>query len=245
MERVPTGISGLDELIEGGLPKGRCTLVCGGPGSGKTIFSTQFLVEGARKYDEPGVFVTFDEDPVHIRENMLRFGWNLEDLEKQGKLSLIDFSPVIYLSPQEFKKTVYGVEMPEFSIESATEMIKTQVDGLKAERVVVDPITSLIIQVPEVSKRRRNIAHLFKALLETGCTCIVTSESRAALLEREPQVEEYLAQGVILLQTIRKGDQLVKAIQIEKMRGVAHDTQPHPYYITNEGIKVFPKEKVL
>jgi KaiC/GvpD/RAD55 family RecA-like ATPase len=245
LEKTPTGIEGLDELLEGGFPKNRCTLICGGPGSGKTIFSTQFLYNGIKKYGATGVLVTLAEDPVHIKEEMSSFGWDLEKLEEEAKLAIIDLSPLVYLSRKEFKKSMLGVQVEKVAIESVVKIVKDKVEELKAKRVAVDSITSLMIQEPNLVERRREIANLFKGLSEIDCTYLVTSEIHTTALERELQVEEYLAQGVILLQTIRRTrDQFFRVIQIEKMRGTAHDTQPHPYHITENGIKIFPKEKL-
>jgi KaiC/GvpD/RAD55 family RecA-like ATPase len=244
LEKVPTGINGLDELLGGGLPRGRCILLCGGPGSGKTIFGVQFLLQGA-KANEPGIFVTLEENSLQLKENMRSFGWDLDELDKAMKLAMVDLSPILYLSPVEFKKAVSGLKAPEFTIESVTTAIKNAVRLLKSKRIVVDGVTSLLVQEPDPTLRRRDIAYLFNALLETGCTCLLTAEIKAAALARDFQLEEYMAQGVIVMQTMERGGQIINVIQIEKMRGIDHDRQPHPYFITGKGIEVFPKEKVL
>ncbi len=244
MERISTGISGLDELLMGGLPRGRCILLCGGPGSGKTIFGVQFLAQGARG-DEPGIFVTLEENSLQLKENMLSFGWDLDELDRAMKLAVVDLSPILYLSPTEFQKAVSGLKAPEFTIESVTTAIKNRVSLLKAKRIVVDGVTSLLVQEPNLALRRRNIAYLFHALLETDCTSLLTTEIKAATLAREFQLEEYMAQGVIVMQTMERGGQLINTIQVEKMRGADHDRQPHPYFITAKGIEIFPKEKVF
>lgn len=243
--RYLTGIPGFDEMLGGGIPKGQCILLCGGPGTGKTIFSTQFLVEGIRKYGEAGVFVTLDERVEDLKENMLGFGWKLEELEKLRKLFFVDFSPIIYFSPEEFKKSVYGVSMPEFTIESAATIIKNQVEALDAKRVVIDSITPFIFQDTDPLKRRRNISHLFRTLLEMDCTTIMISEIRASLLEREFQFEEYLAQGVVVLQAVPRDGEISRMVYIEKMRGIPHDNQPRNYRITEKGIEIYPKERAL
>jgi KaiC/GvpD/RAD55 family RecA-like ATPase len=245
LERAPTGINGLDDLLEQGLPRKRCTLLCGVPGSGKTILSVQFLINGIEKFGEPGVFVTLAEDPLHIKEEMLRFGWNLDKLEEEGKMAIIDFSTLAYLSREDFKKAMLRVQIPKFTIESVVDKVKLKVKEIAAKRLVADSITSLMIQEPDANERRREIAHLIRGLSETDCTCLVTSELRTTALERELQVEEYLAQGVILLHKIAREGQVLRIITIEKMRGTDHDTQPHLYTITKDGIKVFPKEKPL
>lgn len=245
LERARTGVEGLDEMLGGGLPRGRCSLVCGGPGTGKTILGVQFLVNGIDRFDEPGLLVTLEEDPDHIKENMLGFGWDLGDLERKKKLGIVDLSPLFHLSPREFLKTAYGMEVAEFSIVAVVKSIKNQVNELGAKRIVIDPVTTLKIQEPLEVERRRNIAHLFKSLLEMGCTSLLISEMKRAIWEREFQVEEYVAQGAIILQSLVKEGQLINSIQIEKLRGVDHDRQPRPYRITSKGIKVYSKEKIL
>ncbi|MFH0848473.1 MAG: ATPase domain-containing protein [archaeon] len=246
MELVPTGIQGLDEMTGGGLPRGRVILVCGGPGSGKTIMATHFLVHGVEKFDEPGLYATLEEKPEHIREDMRSLGWDLESYEKTGKLGVVDFSPVVHLSPQDFKKAARGtLKMAEFTIETISYAIRERAKEMGAKRIVVDPMTSLSIMEPDKAKRRRNMVHLISALLDTKCTSLVTSEVRHDALVRQFQFEEYLAQGAIVLETIFKGGEMVRALHIEKLRGVAHDTQPRPYRVTNRGIVVYSKERIL
>jgi len=244
LKKVSTGIGGLDELLKGGIPQGRCILLCGGPGAGKTIFGIQFLIQGA-KVDEPGVFVTLEENPAQLKENMLTFGWNLDELERGNKLALVDLSLILYLSPAEFQRVVSGLRGPEFTIESVVTAIKNKVSQMGAKRIVVDGVSSLLIQESNPALARRNLAYLFHALLDTGCTSIVTAEIGEATLQRSFQLEEYLAQGAIIMQAVERGGQLVNTIHIEKMRGIEHDRQPRPYLITSQGIQVFAREKVL
>jgi len=246
MSRLKTDIPGLDEMIEEGVPRGRCILVCGGPGSGKTVFAMQFLYNGAACYKEKGLYISLSESINEIKSNMLTFGWNLSKLEKDGKLSLVDFSPVTYLTPEEMKKHIYGLRIPEFKIEALAELVKRNIDETKATRVAVDPITSISIQQPELTQQRRNIAHLFRALSQSGCTSIITSETRWSTLERDLHIEENLAQGVIVLHTILDKGKALRALQIEKMRGTKHDTELRPYDIKpRQGIVVYPKEKLF
>ena len=243
--RCRSGITGLDEILQGGIPRGGCILVAGGPGSGKTILSTQFLLKGIQKFDEPGLLVTFDETPDSIRKNMLSFGWDLAELEETKKLKILDLSNLIYLTPEEFQKTAISVNVAEFTIVGAMQIIRDNVNAVNAKRVVVDGITSLSIFEENEAKKRRNLAQLFRGLRELGSTSLVTSELSVALAEREYKLEEYLADGVLLLRSILKKDYIIKSILIEKMRGISHDTQPRPYTITEEGFIIYPNEKVF
>lgn len=241
---LKTGVSGLDEMLKGGLPEGYTVLVSGGPGSGKTILSIQFLYHGAMM-DENGVYVSLDENPLFIKRNMLRsFGWDLEQLERERKLSIIDATPIRYV-PGEVKLGALTLGRREFSMMTLIETIKKSVEGIKAKRIAVDPITALIFQYPDASERRFAFMDLLQCLAETGCTSILSSELRVASLEREFQSEEYLCQGVLLLQSIVSGGSFTRVIQIEKMRGLSHDPQPRPYRTTQSGIVVYPSEKVL
>jgi KaiC/GvpD/RAD55 family RecA-like ATPase len=243
--RCRSGVIGLDEILQGGIPRGGCVLVAGGPGSGKTIISTQFLLKGVQKFDEPGLLVTFDESPKSIRKNMSRFGWNLAELEEKNMFRILDLSNLIYLTPDEFQKTAYGVNVAEFTIVGAMQIIRDNVESLNANRVVVDGVTSLSIFEENEAKRRRNLAQLFKGLRDLGCTSLVTSEVSVALAEREHQLEEFLADGVLLLRPILRKGRIIKSILIEKMRGISHDTQPRPYTITEEGFTIYPNETVF
>lgn len=245
MKRVRTGVAGLDEMLGGeGVPSGRSILVCGGPGSGKTILGVQFLYNGITAYGENGLFVSLDENPVHLRENIAGFGWDLERLEKKQKLAIIDASPV---------RTVLGeieigdlwIGKRDFTLLSLIEVVKTKAKEIDAKRIVVDPLTSLMVQYPDLSERRNGIINLLEAISGLETTNLITTESRATALGRTIEPEEFLSHGVIVLHVFHEGRELVRAIQIEKMRGIAHDQQIRPYRICKEGILVYPKESPL
>jgi len=242
--RTPTGIPGLDEMLNGGFPKGRVILVVGGPGSGKTILGTQFLVNGIKSYGENGLFVSLDESKTHFYREMMTFGWNLEELEKQRKFMFLDASPIRHI-PGEVKIGKLTIGKREFSMISLIDGIKSSAQTSDSKRIVVDPIASLVFQYPDLVQRRTAILDLIEALIGTGATSMLTLELRAAGLERSVQLEEYLAHGVIVLQTIQVGRSLIRAVQVEKMRETPIDTQPRPYKIGDGGIEVFPKESVF
>lgn len=244
-DRCKTGVPGLDEILNGGIPRNGCILLAGGPGSGKTILSTQYLYNGALHHNEPGLFVTFDESPDSIRKNALSFGWNLVGLEEKNMLRMLDLSNLIYLTPEEFQKTAYGVSVPEFTILGVMKIIQENIEDLNACRVVVDGVTSLSVFEADEAKKRRNLAQLFKGIRGLKCTSLVTSEASVTRIDREYQLEEYLADGVLLLQFNLKNDYVIKTIMIEKMRGIFHDTHPRPYSISDEGFTIYPDEKAL
>ena len=241
--RTLTGIPGLDEILGGGIPQGRVVLVVGGPGSGKTILSTQFLVNGVRNYGENATFVSLDESKQHYYSEMSKFGWDLAKLEQEHKFVFVDASPIRTI-PGEVKIGKMTIGKKDFSLLSLVEGIKSGVKAIDAKRVVIDPIASLIFQFPDAILRRNAVLDLVEALVETGGTCLLTTELRAPGLERSVQLEEYLAHGVIVLQVVQVGRSIVRSLQVEKMRETAIDMQPRPYKITSSGIEVFPKESI-
>ena len=249
MDRVTTGIKGLDEILNGGLPRSRTILVVGSPGSGKTTFAMQFLVGGA-KAGEQGLYVSLDEKPERVKANLTSFNWNLDALERDGKLTFIDATQLrrpgqkIMAGRVEAESSV-SLLLPELTLGILTRTIRRVAAEEGIQRIVIDPITSLMLRYPEEPKRRRALLMFFDALESTGCSCIVTSELRTSMLARRFQLEEYLSQGAVLLHTIVHEGNVIRAIQVEKMRGIAHDAQLRPYQITQTGIEVFPKDRVF
>ncbi|MEM3506635.1 MAG: ATPase domain-containing protein [Candidatus Bathyarchaeia archaeon] len=244
LNKVPTGIEGLDELLNGGFLPRRVILVIGGPGTGKTILATQFLVNGITRYGENGVFISLDESKPQFYHEMSQFGWDLEKFEKENKFLFIDATPIRTI-PGAIKIGEITVGRRDFSLLSLIEIIKRNVKQINAKRLALDSLATLAFQYFNSFERRIAILDLIEALIETGTTCIVTNEMKMMGIERTIQPEEYLAQGVIILQSLQVGKNLVRVIQIEKMRGISHDTQLRPYKITDKGIEVYPKETVF
>lgn len=244
-DRAQTGISGLDDLLNGGIPRGRVVLVMGDPGSGKTTLCTQFLVNGIQKFNENGVMVTLEESPEHMCEEMGEFGWNLEEMENSGKLKIVDASPIRKL-PGDVKLGKITIGKREFSMITLADSIKKNAEEIKAKRIMVDGMNTLIFQFPNVDERRNAILELIQTLASTGATCLIVTELKTGgVFERIVQDEEYLSHGVILMQTVKIGKTFTRAIQVEKMRRTAVDNQPRPYRITKGGIEVFSKESVF
>jgi KaiC/GvpD/RAD55 family RecA-like ATPase len=241
-----TGIPGFDELLNGGIPRGHVISVFGGPGAGKTTFSLQFLVNGIMSYDERGIYVSLDDRISDIKKNMKAFGWNFDLLEKNKQLLLLDASFFKRISdvmtvPEEMQKNEEN-----YSITSLRNLIKGSMEEMDAKRIVLDPMSAMIFQYPDQCQRRLAVIDLISTLRsQKDCTSLIVMDLRATTLEREYQIEEFLTQGTIILQTLNQPEMgLTRTCLIEKMRGVEHDTQPHLYRITKEGIQVFPKEKI-
>ena len=242
-DHVSTGILGVDKILAGkGIPRGHTVLVSGGPGSGKTTFAIQFLYVGATEHDESGVYVTLDEEPSDIRGNMMKFGWDLKELEDEKRLVFINVSPV-RVAPSQ-RGGLIQIGMKEFRLIKLLEAIRQGIKEVNARRVVVDPITIFTLQYPDEVDRIHAMRDLMRELRKTGCTNLLISELKGTGWDREHQFEEYLAQGVILLRTFSKGSRLVRAFQVEKMRGLAIDNQPRPYDISNKGVEVYPSATV-
>ena len=241
---VPTGIPGADKILgEKGIPRGHSILISGGPGSGKTTFAIQFLYVGATEHDEPGIYITLDEDPEEVKRNMSRFGWDLNKLEREKKLSFINVSAV-RVTPSE-KAGLIQLGMKEFKLVKLLEAIRKGTEEIQAKRMVIDPITIFMLQYPDEIERIYAMRDLITDFRKNDCTKLLISELRGTGIEREHQFEEYLVQGVILLRTTTKNDKLTRIFQVEKMRGLGVDNQPRPYNITNSGIEVYPKLTVF
>ena len=235
---VPTGIPGVDKILgDRGIPRGHTILVCGGPGSGKTTFAVQFLYKGATEHEEPGIYVSLDEDPEDVKRNMSNFGWDLDELEREKRLAFVNVSPV-RVAPTG-KLGLIQLGMKEFKLVKLLEAVRQSVEEIQAKRLVIDPVTMLMLQYPDEIDRMYALKDLIADFRKTGCTNLLISELRGTGLEREHQFEEYLAQGVILLRTVVKDDKLSRVFQVEKMRGLAVDNQPRPYEITSGGIEVY------
>jgi len=249
-EHVPTGISGLDEILGGGYPRGRVILVTGGPGSGKTLMGMQFLIDGIERFDERGVFVSLEESKYHLANEMMNFGWDLDKYEKKNLLAVVDASPLRQISKEEDPKFPNGeqrdihIRGPEFSIQALGTVIRSYVRVTRATRIVIDPLTSLSIQFPDKNQRRIAIIDMLDALVSMGTTSLVTSELGSQIGDgfssREVPPEEYLAHGVIVLHNSHVPSRgIVSAMEIEKMRECKHDRQLHPYSISEKGFVVF------
>jgi KaiC/GvpD/RAD55 family RecA-like ATPase len=236
---VRTGIPGVDAILGGvGIPQGHTILISGGPGSGKTTFAVQYLFTGVTEYNEPGVYISLDEEPKDVMKNMASFGWNLQQLEMEKKLIFINVSPVRTSSSERAGLLQLG--MKEFKLVKLLEALREGVEEIGAKRVVIDPVTIFNLQYPDEIERIYAMRDLIADFRKNGCTNLLISELRGTGLEREHQFEEYLVQGVILLRTILKGDKWSRMFQVTKMRGLAVDNQPRPYDITSNGIEVYP-----
>lgn len=243
--RTLTGIPGLDELIGGGFPRDRVVLLLGEPGAGKTILCSQFLLNGITKYGENGVFVSMDEEKEHYSREMNAFRWDFDALERDGKFVFVDASPIRSI-PGQVKVGKLTLGRQEFALISLLEVVKKSAKKISARRIVVDAISLLLAQYDDDSERRSAFLDIVQALSETHATCIISSElRRVGIRGRTLQLEEFLAHGVIIMQSIATSQTMERTILVEKMRETQIDRQPRPYRITEKGIEVYPRESVI
>jgi len=229
LPKSPTGIQGLDEITDGGLPTGRPTLVCGDAGCGKTLLAMEFLVRGATDFDEPGVFMTFEESAQELTDNVASIGFDLPSLIRRKKL-ILDY---VHLERSEIAET------GEFNLEGIFIRLGHAIDSIGAKRVALDTIESLFSALPNPTILRAEIRRLFRWLKEKGVTAIVTGERGAETLTRQG-LEEYVSDCVIVLDS-RVHDQICRRrLRVVKYRGSTHGTNEYPFLIDEDGITVMP-----
>ena len=243
-KKIPSGIGGLDELVGGGFPEGRVILVVGGPGSGKTIMSSQFLYKGIQENKENGVFVSMDESKKHFYSEMKNFGWDFQEAESEGKFAFVDatrISRVALLKEALYKEESGSLRGKQLPIDKLIEDIQTKIRQTNAKRVVVDTLAALVYRFPDLIERRTTVVDLIESLADMGVTSLVTTELGHLGLERSALDEEFLVHGVIMMQTLFSGGTTTRAMQVEKMREAKVNPSLVPYSIDKNGIEVFPK----
>jgi circadian clock protein KaiC len=229
LPKAPTGIAGLDEITNGGLPRGRPTLVCGSAGCGKTLLAMEFLVRGATEYREPGVFMAFEETGEELAQNVRSLGFDLPKLIKQKKLAL-DF---VRVERSEIEET------GEYDLEGLFIRLNAAIESIGAKRVVLDTIEALFSGLQNEGILRAELRRLFRWLKEKGVTAIITGERGEGTLTRRG-LEEYVSDCVILLDH-RVTDQVsTRRMRIVKYRGTTHGTNEYPFLIDEDGFSVLP-----
>src|SRR5271157_2384913 len=229
LEKVPTGIQGLDEMTCGGLPRGRTTLVCGGPGCGKTWMALEFLIHGATRFGEPGVFITFEETAGELATNGASLGFDLAALEADRKLA-IDY---VRIERSEIE------ESGEYDLESLFVRLGFAIDSIGARRVAIDTVEVLFAGLPNPDIVRAELRRLFRWLKDKGLTAIVTAERGDDGLTRHG-FEEYISDCVINLDN-RVSEQIsTRLLRVLKYRGSAHDANEVPFLIDEGGLSVLP-----
>ncbi len=219
LERIKTGIDGLDEIMGGGIPKGQLVLLSGTCGTGKTTLCSQYIHNGLTKFKENGIYLSFEEMPENIKNNVRQFGIDFETFEKSGRFSFIKYDP--------------------YHVEEVFDILESSVKDMKAQRVVIDSVSALGIHVRDKAELRRMIFNLSTTLRKLDCTVLLVSEIVPGSVGISRYgVEEFVTDSVIVLYYERSEFAFTRAIQIWKMSGSNHSQKLHPYKITKKGISV-------
>jgi circadian clock protein KaiC len=229
LEKARTGITGFDEVTGGGVPKGRPTIVCGGPGCGKTMFALEFLVRGATQYNEPGVLMTFEETSEEMARNVASLGFDLKGLAARKKLVL----EYVRIEPAEIHET------GEYDLEGLFIRLQHAVDKIGAKRVVLDTVEAIFSGFGNTGLLRAEIRRLFRWLKDRGLTTVVTAEKGDGSLTRYG-LEEYVSDCVIFLDHRITEQISTRRMRVVKYRGASHVADEIPFLIDDRGFSVLP-----
>ena len=229
LKKERTGIPGFDEITGGGVPAGRPTLICGSAGAGKTLFAMEFLVRGATLFDEPGVFMSFEETDEELIRNVASLGFDLQQLAAEKKI-LLDY---VFIERSEIEET------GEYDLEGLFLRLGHAIDSIGAKRIVLDTLEALFSGLPNEAIIRAELRRLFRWLKEKGVTALITCERGEGTLTRYG-LEEYVADCVILLDNRVQNQISTRRMRIIKYRGTSHGTNEYPFLIDHKGFSVLP-----
>lgn len=229
LPKAPTGISGLDTVSGGGLPRGRTTIVCGGPGCGKTMLGMEFLIRGAQEFDEPGVLIAFEETPQELERNVASLGFDLKHLVAAKKL----FLDYIFVEPSEIQET------GDYDLEGLFIRLQHAVDTVGAKRICLDTLEALFAGFSNEGVLRSELRRLFRWLKDRNLTTVITAEKGDKTLTRHG-LEEYVSDCVILLDHRVQEQISTRRLRIVKYRGTSHGADEYPFLIGESGISVLP-----
>ncbi|RYF97270.1 MAG: circadian clock protein KaiC [Chitinophagaceae bacterium] len=234
LEKLPTGITGLDEITGGGLPKGRPTLICGAAGAGKTLMSLEFIIRGALKYGEPGVIMAFEETANDLEVNVASLGFDLKKLQKDG-LIRIDH---VRVERSEIEET------GEYDLDGLFIRLGYAIDSIGAKRVMLDTLENLFSGLSSEAIIRAELRRLFSWLKDKGVTAVITGEKGDGTLTRQG-LEEYVSDCVISLDHRIINQISTRLLRVVKYRGTLHGTNEYPFLIDEEGMSVLPITSLL
>jgi circadian clock protein KaiC len=229
LPKTPTGITGLDEITLGGLPRGRPTLVCGSAGCGKTLLAMEFLVRGATQFAEPGAYITFEETEEELAQNVRSLGFDVEALVADKRLVF----DRVHIDKREIEET------GDYDLEGLFLRLGLAIDSVGAKRVVLDTIESLFSGFSNMAVLRSELRRLFRWLKDKGVTAVITAERGDGTLTRQG-LEEYVSDCVILLDHRVHEQWSTRRMRIVKYRGTSHGTNEYPFLIDDQGISVLP-----
>jgi KaiC/GvpD/RAD55 family RecA-like ATPase len=225
-EKIATGINGLDVLLQGGIPANHTVLLAGTSGSGKSILSMQFLLAGAEK-GEPGLYITFEEDEESVLKVHEEFSWNLRKYLKSDTLRIIRYDP--------------------YRFQDIMDIISSNIKQMGAKRLVIDSVSAIGLYIQDVREIRKTLVDIQSLAKSTGCTALIITESPSDNPKRLSRfdVEEFVADGIIVLYYAPVSNEYTRGLFVWKMRGTNHSRKIHPFKITESGITVYPKEEAL
>lgn len=231
IEKLVTGIPGFEHITNGGLPRGRATLVTGTAGSAKTVFALQFLLEGVAR-GEAGVFVTFEETPEDVRRNVLGFGWSIADLEARRKFAFVDASQ----RPDEER-----IEAGAYDFGALVARIEAAVRKVEAKRIALDSIGAVFAQFQDNASVRRELYRISAALKQLSVTAVITSERNDDYgpISRHG-MEEFVADNVVLVRNVLQDEKRRRTIEVLKLRGTSHQKGEYPFSVNDTGVIVIP-----
>jgi circadian clock protein KaiC len=231
IHKTTTGIQGLDQITEGGLPAGRPTLLCGGAGSGKTLLAMEYLVRGIIDFNEPGVFISFEESKEELYDNVASLGFDLDIMETDGQIYVRE----INLSGHDV------VELGDYNLEGLFSQIGFAIDSVGAKRIVIDGIETLFSSFNDESIIRNELKRLIRWLKDKGMSAIITSERGEGTYNiTRHGIEEYVSDCVIFLDQRIEDQVVTRRLRVVKYRGARHGTNEYPFLVTDKGISVFP-----
>lgn len=232
-----SGITGLDHITKGGFPIGRTTLLAGTAGSAKTVFAAQFLAEGIRQFQQPGVFVTFEESPADLRRNFASFNWDIEAWEASKQWSFVDASP---------EASTVEIATGPFDLGALIARVEHAVQATGAKRVVLDSVGAIFGALGESTRVRHEIFRLATALRKLGVTALISAErvEEYGAIARYG-VEEFVADNVIILRNILDAEKRRRTIEVLKLRGTDHAKGEYPFTITDQGVVVIPLSAIV
>lgn len=225
VERTRTGIPGMDDLVDGGIPRGNLVVLAGDPGSGKTCFCLEFLFNGITKYNEPGIFISLEETEEDTLRDAREFGWDFKKFIDEGKFNIT------------------SVELYDF--DKLKNLIEDLVSVIKAKRLVIDPGVVFRLYFDRELDARKRILSLGKMLKKINCTSIITNEISLDKTRSLFGLEEYVADGVILLYHSKIENRFIRSIGILKMRGTKISEKLHPIVISSNGLEVLSKQELF
>ena len=232
--KSPTGIDGFDDITKGGLPRGRPTLIVGGPGAGKTLFAMEFLVNGVTKFNEPGVFFSFEETESELIQNVASLGFDVKGLKAKKMLS-IDYVKV---------EAAEVIETGEYDLEGLFVRLGYAIDSIGAKRVVLDTIESIFSAFTNTLVLRSELRRLFRFLKDKGVTAVITGEKGDSTLTRNG-LEEYVSDAVIVLDNRIIGNIATRRMRVIKYRGSSHGPNEYPFLIDEHGFSVLPISSIM